>query len=107
MKLGKGPGSLLQSSRTYRKSKKATYIMPACKETVKVVLGSEAVREIPKVSLTADTISCRVSDMPSDVEVILREQLILAGNSVFRLMSLLRLVVTLSLSPTSDTSMEI
>jgi hypothetical protein len=44
-----------------------TLLMPACKEMVKIVLGSEAASEISAVPLSADTISRRVIDMSSDV----------------------------------------
>jgi hypothetical protein len=46
--------------------------MPTCKEMVKIVLGPEAASEISKVPLSANTVSRRVSNLSSDIEVILR-----------------------------------
>jgi hypothetical protein len=81
--------------------------MPACKEVVIIVLSPEAANEISEVPLSRDTISRRVSDVSSDIEVILKQRLISARNSPFRSTSLPILLGTLNLSPTFDTSTEI
>ena len=49
--------------------------MPACKEMVKTVLGSEAASEISTIPLSADTISRRVIDMSSDTEVNMKQKI--------------------------------
>jgi hypothetical protein len=49
--------------------------MPACKEMVKIVLGSEAASEISTIPLSAATISRRVIDMSSDIEAIMKAKI--------------------------------
>ncbi|XP_023226698.1 zinc finger BED domain-containing protein 5-like [Centruroides sculpturatus] len=56
-----------------------TLLMPACKEMVKIVLGSEAASEISKIPLSADTISRRVIEMSSDIEDIMKEKIKSSG----------------------------
>jgi hypothetical protein len=43
-------------------------ILPACKEIVEVILGSEAAEEISKVPLSNDTVHRRVAEMSTDTE---------------------------------------
>jgi hypothetical protein len=51
-----------------------TLCMSACKEKMKIGLGQYAAREISEVPPSADTIGRRVSDMWSDIKVILGER---------------------------------
>ena len=44
-----------------------TLIKPACLEMVRVMLGPNEVKEMSKISLSADTIKRRIADMSSDV----------------------------------------
>jgi hypothetical protein len=83
--------------------------MSVCKEMMRIgLLGPEAAGEISEVPLSSDTISHRVSDISSDIKVILKGKNLISGRySLFRTTSPLTLVVTLNLSPTSDTWMEI
>ena len=52
-----------------------TLLMPACKEMVKIVLGSETASEISTIPLSADTISRRVTNTSSDIEAIIKEKI--------------------------------
>ncbi|GFU21479.1 SCAN domain-containing protein 3 [Nephila pilipes] len=44
-----------------------TLIKPACMEIVRVMLGPNEVKEVNKVSLSADTVKRRIHDMSSDI----------------------------------------
>ncbi|GFU19671.1 SCAN domain-containing protein 3 [Nephila pilipes] len=44
-----------------------TLIKPACREIVRLMLGPNEVKEVNKVSLSADTVKRRIHDMPSDI----------------------------------------
>ncbi|GFT74278.1 SCAN domain-containing protein 3 [Nephila pilipes] len=44
-----------------------TLIKPACREVVRLMLGPNEVKEVNKVSLSADTVKRRIHDMPSDI----------------------------------------
>ncbi|XP_067132238.1 zinc finger MYM-type protein 6-like [Centruroides vittatus] len=52
-----------------------TLLMPACKEMMKIVLGSKAASEISKIPLSDDTIGRRVIEMSSDIEDIMKEKI--------------------------------
>jgi hypothetical protein len=52
-----------------------TFILPACKEIVKSMLGEAAEREISKVPLSNDTIARRIEDMSSDIQKQVAEKL--------------------------------
>jgi hypothetical protein len=43
-------------------------ILPACKEIIEVILGSEAAEEISKVPLSNDTVHRRITEMSTDIE---------------------------------------
>lgn len=75
----KSTGRYLLSSPTYHKHQIAThnswnFVVPACKEMVKIVLGPEAAIAILKILLSADKISHWVSDIPSDTQDIIKEK---------------------------------
>jgi hypothetical protein len=86
-------------------TKAETLLMPACREAVKVILVPEAASKISEIPLFTDSTSHQVSIMSGGVIVILRKKLIPRRNSLFRLIGLLILVVTLNLSPTFGTGM--
>ncbi|GFS45288.1 SCAN domain-containing protein 3 [Nephila pilipes] len=44
-----------------------TLIKPACMEIVRLMLGPNEVKEVNKVSLSADTVKRRIHDMSSDI----------------------------------------
>lgn len=44
-----------------------TRIKPACMEIVRLMLGPNEVKEVNKVSLSADTVNRRIHDMSSDI----------------------------------------
>ncbi|XP_051784748.1 zinc finger BED domain-containing protein 5-like [Erpetoichthys calabaricus] len=55
-----------------------TLIKPACMEIVRLMLGPNEVKEVNKVSLSADTVKRRIHDMSSDILGTLIRKLILA-----------------------------
>ena len=56
-----------------------TLILPVCKEVVKIMISQEAAKEIEKIPASADTISRRINDISSDIELTLIEKLRLSG----------------------------
>lgn len=55
-----------------------TLIKPACMEIVRLMLGPNEVKEVNKVSLSADTVKRRIHDMSSDILGTLIRKLLLA-----------------------------
>lgn len=55
-----------------------TLIKPACMEIVRLMLGPNEVKEVNKVSLSADTVKRRIHDMSSDILGTLMRKLLLA-----------------------------
>lgn len=55
-----------------------TLIKPACMEIVRLMLGPNEVKEVNKVSLSADTVKRRIQDMSSDILETLVKKLLLA-----------------------------
>ena len=53
-----------------------TLIRPACMEIVRLMFGPNEVKEVNKVSLSADTVKRRIHDMSSDIlETLIQELL--------------------------------
>ena len=46
-----------------------TVILPACQEIVKIMFGHSAVAEINKIQVSDNTISRRIADMATDIEL--------------------------------------
>lgn len=57
-----------------------TLIKPACMEIVRLMLGPNEVKEVNKVSLSADTVKRRIHDMSGDILGTLIRKLLLAEN---------------------------
>ncbi|GFS92217.1 SCAN domain-containing protein 3 [Nephila pilipes] len=55
-----------------------TLIKPACMEIVRLMLGPNEVKEVNKVSLSADTVKRRIHDMSSDILETLIKKLLAA-----------------------------
>lgn len=56
-----------------------TLIKPACMEIVRLMLGPNEVKDVSKVSLSADTVKRRIQDMSSDILGTLIKKIISAG----------------------------
>ncbi|GFS72160.1 SCAN domain-containing protein 3 [Nephila pilipes] len=55
-----------------------TLIKPACMEIVRLMLGPNEVKEVNKVSLSAETVKRRIHDMSSDILETLNKKLLAA-----------------------------
>ncbi|GFQ70896.1 SCAN domain-containing protein 3 [Trichonephila clavata] len=62
-----------------------TLIKPACMEIVRLMLGPNEVKEVKKVSLSADTVKRRIHNMSSDILGTLIKKLLSAEKCAFQI----------------------